>query len=410
MIPGYYEAINVDESATKIANYAFYGIPIGYTYLPDSITYIGKGAFYKNAFPIGGGMSIRLSENLEYIGDYAFYGCANWFFGEGEEIIDLVTLNIPDTVKYIGRSAFYNCQTIVSLNVPGSVETIGKYAFYGCVNIGQSKLIANEDDGPLCGEITLGEGIQSIGAQAFRNCAGIQKLIIPSTVTYIGEKAFFNCAKLEELTIGSGLTQISDYAFYKCVALKELVLPDSVKTIGSFAFRGNAALDKIDLGSVEVIGDHAFVGCSNLDYINLPATVTDIEEFAFRGCTSVDSLTVPDTVVNVGRNAFYGLVSATIFLESATVPSNWDKTFNSMFRPIVLGCEISDDGGYVVSFTVSDSTVINFNTHNKISAPSRDGYTFIHWSADGSTFTAAEVEKVSDGVKLNSVWEESSDN
>lgn len=407
---GYYDAVNIDESVRAIANYAFYGIPIAYTYIPDSVKIIGKGAFYGNAFPFASGMRVRLSQELEYIGDYAFYKCSNWFFGEGDEPMDLVTLDIPDTVTYIGRSAFYNCSSIVTINIPGSVKTIGKYAFYNCSNVGQSNLVADEDEGPLRGEITLGEGIQYIGAQAFRNCIGIESLVIPSTVTYIGEKAFFNCAKLNDLTIGSGLTEINDYLFYKCISLETVTIPDSVKEIGAFAFRGNTSLTSVDLGSVEVIGHHAFLGCSALKSVNLPTSVTDVREFAFRGCTAATSVLIPDSVTNVGKHAFYGMASATLFVESTAIPQDWDSTYNSTFRPVVLGCDLSDSSDYVDSFVNSEATVLNSNAFNGLNAPARDGYTFVGWTCDGTQYSASEVVNAPSGSTVYAVWEETTDN
>jgi len=407
MIPGYYEMLNIEEGTRGIANYAFYGIPVFYTYMPDSVEIIGKGAFYGNAFPFTAPITIRLSEKVKYIGDYAFYKCQNWVFSDGSEMTELV---IPNTVEYIGRSAFYNCQYITSLTIPGSVKTIGKYAFYNCQNLGHSQLYMEGSEEPIIGTVTLGEGIQSIGDQAFRNCIGITEIVIPNSVTDLGNKTFFNCPKLKSVTLGTGLTELKDYTFYKCTALETVTIPANVKKIGAYAFRGNTSLASVDLGSVEVIDHHAFLGCSALKSINLPSTVTDVNDFAFRGCTAATSVTIPDTVTFVGKHAFYGMVNATLYIESATVPAEWNKFFNSTFRPMIFGCELSDDASYVVSFTKNANSVINENTFNGTSAPARAGYEFVGWSASGTIYSAKDVNTAPDGTILYAEWEEITNN
>ena len=407
MIPGYYEMLNIEEGTRGIANYAFYGIPVLYTYMPDSIEIIGKGAFYGNAFPFSAPITIRLSQNIKYIGDYAFYNCKNWVFSDGSDMTELV---IPNTVEYIGRSAFYNCQYITTLTIPGSVKTIGKYAFYNCQNLGYSQLYMEGSEDPIIGSVTLGEGIQSIGDQAFRNCIGITDIVIPNSVTELGNKIFFNCPKLKSVTLGTGLTEIKDYTFYKCTSLETVTIPAGIKKIGAYAFRGNTSLVSVDLGSVEVIDHHAFLGCTALKSINLPSTVTDVNDFAFRGCTAATSVTIPDTVTKIGKHAFYGMVSATLYIESNTVPPEWNKSFNSTFRPMILGCELSDDSSYVVSFAKTAGSVINENTFNGTNAPARAGYDFVGWSASDTIYSAQNVNTAPDGTVLYAEWEEKTDN
>ena len=47
----------------------------------------------------------------------------------------LSSINISETVEYIGRYAFYGCKSLVAVTVstvPNFVETIGDFAFDGC--------------------------------------------------------------------------------------------------------------------------------------------------------------------------------------------------------------------------------------------------------------------------------------
>lgn len=62
--------------------------------IPDSVTNIGDGAFYKCEYL----KSINIPDSVTNIGDYAFVGCES-----------LTSINIPNSVTNIGRSAFYFC-------------------------------------------------------------------------------------------------------------------------------------------------------------------------------------------------------------------------------------------------------------------------------------------------------------
>ena len=104
------------------------------------------------------------------------------------------------------------------------------------------------------------------------------------------------------------------------------------------------------------------------------------------------------------------MTSATLFVESDTIPSDWDSTFNSTFRPVILGCTISSDSDYVDCFVISDATVLNSNAFNGLNAPGRDGYTFIGWTCDGTQYSASDVANAPSGATVYAVWEETTDN
>ena len=108
-----------------------------------------------------------------------------------------------------------------------------------------------------------------------------------------------------EVTIPDGVTSIGNYAFYSYAGLKSITIPDSVTSIGRDAFCYCEKLTSATIGnSVTSIGFGAFGDCSGLKSITIPDSVTSIENWAFSGCTSLKSITIPDSVINIGECAF----------------------------------------------------------------------------------------------------------
>ena len=64
--------------------------------------------------------------------------------------------------------------------------------------------------------VTIGDGITTIGDNAFEGCSGMTKLTLPNSLERIGESAFRGCIGLTELTLPSSVWDILDYAFYGC--------------------------------------------------------------------------------------------------------------------------------------------------------------------------------------------------
>lgn len=100
----------------RIQTRAFKGSHIVSVNIPDSVTYIGRLAFF-NCTAL---RELRLPSGLKYIGDNAFRDCRR-----------LRAAVIPDGTIHIGRRAFYGCRAIRQLVIPDSVGFIGEDAFSG---------------------------------------------------------------------------------------------------------------------------------------------------------------------------------------------------------------------------------------------------------------------------------------
>ncbi|MFR7500628.1 leucine-rich repeat domain-containing protein [Ruminococcus callidus] len=66
-------------------------------------------------------------------------------------------------------------------------------------------------DGRTCsGEVTIPDGVISIGNNAFQNCTGLTSIKIPKSVTNIGEFAFSGCGDSLEITVSCDSTLTKD--------------------------------------------------------------------------------------------------------------------------------------------------------------------------------------------------------
>ncbi len=86
--------------------------------------------------------------------------------------------------------------------------------------------------------------VTTIGILAFIDCANVETVKIPSTVTNIKPSSFERCG-LTSIEIGRGVTFIDYEAFRDCEKLTKLILPSSLKTIENETFAGCSALTEI---------------------------------------------------------------------------------------------------------------------------------------------------------------------
>ena len=152
------------------------------------------------------------------------------------------TDNVFAGTEYSNRSA---------LEIPATITHDGRT--YTVVGIGDGAFF--EMTGT---EVTLSEGLTYIGEGAFSN-ASCTSISIPASVTSLQREAF-TFAAFTSITFaeGSKLESIGDSAFCDC-KITTLSLPSSVKSLGHTVFKS----------------------CDELNTVEIPASVTDIQTDTF---------------------------------------------------------------------------------------------------------------------------------
>ena len=309
--------ITIPDGVETIGDSIFSGTNIKKIEIPDSITNFGypfSGCTKLEEITIGNGIEklqsgqfsnltslkkVTIGDGLTTIGNNTFY-----------QLTALETVIIGKNLKTIELNAFYNCTGLKSINFPNTLETIGLSAFYKCTGLES---------------ISLPNTLKSIGTSAFEQCTSLKEVEIPGCVemnqdnnkeegiTEIGNAAFKDCTSLSKLTLGNGVKTIGNNAFDGCnynqspdTVNYELIIPDSVTTIGNCAFKDCCFFNKLKIGTgIETIPQYAFSGCAKLEELEFKETtnIKTIEDNAFNSCAAL-VCTIPDQVTSIGTDAF----------------------------------------------------------------------------------------------------------
>lgn len=255
------------------------------------------------------------------IGDQAFYLCHN-----------LISVVIPETVTSIGNEAFNHCTGLTTLTIPSTVTSIGNSAFANTYSLTS---------------ITIPDNVVSFGNEVFRN-SGVSDVTLGNGISSIGSNTFNYCGNLTTVTLGNGITSIGEQAFMWCENLTSINIPATLTSLAKNAFAYCESLTSIELPStLTSIAEQAFIGCASLPSVTIPEGITRIEASTFRGCSSMIYVEIPESVTYIGTGAFAECASMTYIV----IPSNVNYIGYSAFA----------DCSNLVSLTFNATECIDFN-------------------------------------------------
>ena len=273
---------------TEISERAFFQKSITSVIISDSVTSIGRAAFY----------ICRRLTSIEVSQNNNTYKSVNGilYTKDGATLVQYpigkkdTSFVVPDSVTSIGEKAFYECDSLTNVEIGDSVTSIGNYAFGYCSSLTS---------------VVIGDSVTSIGSCVFYECSSLTSVVIGDSVTSIGSYAFYNCSSLTSVEIPDSVTSIGSYAFYNCSSLTSVEIPDSITSIGSYAFSSCSSLTSIEIpDSVTSIGSYAFYNCSSLTSVVIGDSVTSIGSYAFSSCSSLTSVTLGKGITSMRANAF----------------------------------------------------------------------------------------------------------
>ncbi|HEY8365460.1 MAG TPA: leucine-rich repeat domain-containing protein, partial [Haloplasmataceae bacterium] len=223
--------------------------------IPKEVTYIGNLAFHLNdnlviyveaTSPQSGWSSDwNSSYRPVYYGvkEVLEYNDMQYLIIDGNITItryigNKITLEIPSkigeyNVTRIGAYAFYNSTSLGSITIPESVTHIEGYAFKDCYCVIYTEVTSLPSGWDWNGSnLSIYFGVKEV-----LEYNGMQYLIKYGTVTitrYIGNQTTLEVPSM----IGEyNVTRIGTYAFYNCANLEKIIIPKSVTYIEGYAFK-----------------------------------------------------------------------------------------------------------------------------------------------------------------------------
>lgn len=225
---------------------------------------------------------------------------------------------------------------IKNLTIAEGVKSLGTYSFA---------------DNTALEEVKLPTTLTSISGYAFYRDTNLQKINIPDGVKTIPTNCFVNCSKLTDFTCGN-ITAIDASAFYNC-GFTSFEIPSTIQTLGQGCFR-KSKLTSLDLSvfTAQTINDEIVRECADLVSIVMPPNITKVPDSFLRGCSALTSIDIPEAVANYGTNTFNGCTS----LRSITMRNNSSvvKTSgSSTLLNVPADCAIYVPSGMVDTYKAS---------------------------------------------------------
>lgn len=340
----------IPEGVTAIGGQVFYNrTEVKKVVLPESLKQINE-----YAFAYSGIEEIVINSALEYIGDYAFIK------------VPMKSFVLPEgSMLYnIGMNAF-TYSSIELLDLSNAVPTYGEnglvldyWSFSSCENL---KEVIFPKNAPYV-----------IGVEAFKGCSSLKEIDLTGTAG-ISYNAFRNCTGLEKAILPEGLEVVSQGLFNGCSSLKEVEIPSSVKYIYSDAFRGTG-ITELYLGkNIETIGDNVFRDCVNLrklvfeegfDGLKDDPKTSQICEYAFAYCTSLTEVVLPNSVTTLPYATFLSCNNLSDIVISGNITAIGEY---ALANTAVSSVEIPEGVTSIGHYAFSDSLLESINLGDNLS-------------------------------------------
>lgn len=215
--------------------------------------------------------SITIGSSISNIGAYAFKNVTAEIIWDNPTIAEFgaeafaqykgYNIEIPSTVTTIGSYAFKNASAEI-IWVNPTIKQIGENAFswYG----GDS--------------LEIPTSVTVIHDKVFEYCVDVSKVYYNAKNCYLSSMyngGFNDLGRHKDVTvyIGCEVEIIPARMFFNCSKIKEVVFEEN--------------------SSCLTIGKSAFAGCSSLENINIPSSITTLEEGSFRYCSTLKEFAVP---------------------------------------------------------------------------------------------------------------------
>ncbi|MCH5209047.1 MAG: leucine-rich repeat protein [Oscillospiraceae bacterium] len=287
--------------------------------IPSGVRVIYENAFYEISYL----KLVNFPEELEEIGDRAFYGC------------ELKELTLPNNIKKIGSGAFAHGFTkLDTLVLPRHIEEMAPDSFYSkaCRSPVYLPDCYNKPEFCIPNYFLSPEYIIDENSKSFTVIDGVIYSKDMKALLTITQKA------PSVISVHEGVEVIACYASEVNDTIREVKLPKSTHTILNNAF-SYSFLEKINLENVKIIEKQAFYSCDFLTETG-KLGAEKIGDECFCACGSLDNVYLTGDK-EIGKNAFHKIKKgAHVFLEEGLVTIN--NSFSNNCTVMIISPDTSE--------------------------------------------------------------------
>lgn len=305
------------EAVTDIEVNAFMGCFSLKSFPFDQLT--GLRTIGSNAFMLNGNVGgIITAEKYQALSDEEK--------GYGLTEIDLSGCT---ALSAIGNAAFFNQYNVTRVHVPASVQSITNAAFHGTVSMKEA-IMDNDvrDDVFAVNFITTYNGYNS----------NLETVTLNGEITAAAGVTMFNkMTALKNVNLTEA-TAIPERAFLDCTALENVYAP-KVTSVGRLAFR-NTGLKKAAVSAGVTYGDYVFQNCAALETVVVEEGVEELSDFMFEGTTALENVSLPSTMKKVNWGAFKNSKGCTVEIPASVTVIEDDAFAGAAFELIFRGAPV----------------------------------------------------------------------